>query len=218
MEFLKKNKLIVGIVATIILIGGVILFFVFGSQSAQPSQTAQKTTTPQPTYIPPSFSPSETPQDIAKGWKEGVTPQYSIRFPADWTPDVTYITGGGGNQGSATTFMPTVISGTSSFPRIKIEVSPSSTTAPLEDRIKELAPLHLTRSDVLFHGIQTVMLQDNLPFDFFLNSQKLNVFKTFLFFTYNNNAFTISYSYYTDNNATSNKQIFDTMVASFEAK
>jgi len=216
MEFIKKNKIIFGVATGILIIGLIFFFAFFGSSQKIPPPTTQQTTiSPFPSSVSNALpSHALSPQEVAKGWYQATTPTYTILFPPDWKPNLTTVN----NGGTTALFMPTAIAGSTSFPRLQIEVSPVSSAPSLQNRLSTLTPLHFSQNNVTLHGIPTTMLNGIMPFTFVNKGQSKQLTKTFFFFTHNNDAYSINYSYYVDENAPKNKQILDTMLASFEVK
>src|SRR5437667_9317893 len=92
MNFFKKNILVVTVATGLLVIGGIVLFLNFSSETSYKTKTFGQS--PSQPYVP-SFSPSVPPEESGEGWYQGDSATYTIGFPPAWTPRVTTVEGGG---------------------------------------------------------------------------------------------------------------------------
>lgn len=132
-------------------------------------------------------------------WTTGDNPRYTIKFPPDWTPEITEVEGGGTHV-----FLHTPTSTNRFFPRIDIEEAPIDPAITFEQRMEQLtglSPDNLSQTKTVFRGVQTTQVSEVLPIT---DTQGNPVHKTFLFFEKDNHSYAISIAYFDDENKEKN--------------
>lgn len=221
MKKISKNRkiyLLAGLL-TLLLIGGIFFMTMMLTSDNSPkqeaiNQTITSTPTPiavMPTY--PQFQPGTVNSVSAppSNWTTGDNQYYNIKYPPEWKPDIKTVAGGGIGVAFKSPE-------NTHFPRFDIEASPTNSENSIDariNRIKSFTPLNYTQSNVDFMGQKAIQVSEILPIADLRGNQ---AHKTYIFFNKGDNTYVITYVYFQDENANTNKEKLLQMLNSVKLK
>lgn len=218
-----KNKFKKGILFAVVIIIVIICFILvrFGLENDDQAERKKLSTlnnlfenissTPIPTY--PQLNPiaDNTLPVPPGGWVVGDNALYTIDFPPTWNPTVTSV----GNGGTNVVIQP---ENSKYFPRINIESAPTDPNNPIEKRIKRLKgfiPFNYSEYNTSFRGVPVLQISEILPIG---DMDRNPAHKTYLFFNRGDISYVVTYTYFQDKNAETNKVVLLQILNSIKFK